>query len=150
MDYFMDLLHCIEKGDRIEKGKDKKAKVSKITAFRNWLCNPENPFHYFAHVLLEAYRFDREIRTPEVHGYPKVLPKRLLTLQMPEYQENNEPLRLVNALTNCWNPLMEILNGERAAYMVISHNEEDWFRIYMSGDKAEVLRKLKAMLDHIH
>jgi hypothetical protein len=56
---FIDLLHVIETGRRID------SKKSKLKAFRIWLRNPSNRFHYFAHVLLVAYRFDREIRTPD-------------------------------------------------------------------------------------
>ena len=52
MEIFMDLLHCIETGHRL------KSKRSKLKPFQKWLCDPSNQFHYFAHVLLEAYRFD--------------------------------------------------------------------------------------------
>jgi hypothetical protein len=61
MEILMDLLYFIDVGCRLE------AKRSKLKKFRQWLCDPANPFHYFAHVLLEAYAFDRQLRTPEVH-----------------------------------------------------------------------------------
>lgn len=143
MEIFMDLLHCIETGRRVESER------SKLKSFRKWLCNPTNQFHYFAHVLLEAYRFDRGLRTPEIHGTPK-LPKRLLMLQVPDHQENNEPHRLINALVNCWRPLLEILNGQRPSYMHISEGEMDWFNTYMSGDEKEVSLKLAAMFKEVY
>ncbi len=142
MEIFMDLLHCIETGHRI------KSKKSKLKPFRKWLCDPANQFHYFAHVLLEAYRFDRSLRTPEIHGTPK-LPSRLLTLQHPSPQEMNEAHRLLNALIGCWRPLKEMLNGRRPAYMHISEAEKEWFSTYMTGSENEIVAKLEEMFDDI-
>ena len=142
MEIFMDLLHCIETGRRLE------AKRSKLKRFQKWLCDPGNQFHYFAHVLLEAYRFDRSLRTPEVHGTPK-LPNRLLALQHPSPQEMNESHKLLNALIGCWRPLREMLNGQRPAYMQISEAEQDWFSTYMTGSDDEVSYKLIEMFDGI-
>src|SRR5258708_27278921 len=65
MEIFMDLLHCIETGQRLT------SKRSKLKAFQKWLCDPANDLHYFAHVLLDACRFERSLRTPEVHCTPK-------------------------------------------------------------------------------
>jgi len=142
MEIFMDLLHCIETGQRLE------AKRSKLKRFQRWLRDPGNQFHYFAHVLLEAYRFDRNLRTPEVHGTPK-LPSRLLALQHPSPQEMNESHRLLNALIGCWRPLREMLDGQRPAYMHISEAEKDWFSTYMTGSEDEVAAKLAEMFDGI-
>ena len=142
MEIFMDLLHCLETGERL------RSKRSKLKSFQNWLCDPANQFHYFAHVLLEAYRFDRSLRTPEVHGTPK-LPGRLLTLQHPSPEEMNEPHRLLNALNGCWRPLRELLNGQRPAYMKISETEKDWFSTYLTGSESAIAAKLGEMFDGI-
>ena len=142
MEIFMNLLHCVETGRRIDSD-------SKLKPFRKWLCSPTNQFHYFAHILLEAYRFDRGFRTPEVHGASK-FPRRMLILQVPDHQENNEPLRLINSLFTCWRPLIEILNGQRPTSMQISNDEENWFTTYMSGSEAEVAQKLEDMFREIH
>lgn len=142
MEILMDFLHCVETGYRL------KSKRSKLKPFQKWLCDPANQFHYFAHVLLEAYRFDRSLRTPEVHGTPQ-LPGRLLTLQHPSPQEMNDPHRLLNALIGCWRPLREMLNGQRPAYMQISEAEKGWFSTYMTGSENEVTAKLTEMFDGI-
>lgn len=142
MEIFMDLLHCIETGHRL------KSKRSKLKSFQKWLCDPANHFHYFAHVLLEAYRFDRSLRTPEVHGTPR-LPSRLLLLQHPSPQEMNDPHKLVNSLMGCWRPLREMLNGQRPSYMQISEAEQDWFSTYMAGSETEIAAKLTEMFDGI-
>lgn len=142
MEIFMDLLHCIETGQRL------KSKRSKLKSFQKWLCDPANQFHYFAHVLLEAYRFDRLLRTPEVHGTPK-LPNRLLLLQHPSPEEMNEPNRLINSLINCWRPLQELLNGQRPSYMHISEAENDWFTTFMIGTDSEIAEKIMDMFDGI-
>lgn len=142
MEIFMDLLHCIETGQRL------RSKRSKLKSFQKWLCDPANQFHYFAHVLLEAYRFDRKHRTPEVHGTSK-LPIRLLLLQHPSAEEMNEPHRLLNSLINCWRPLQELLNGQRPSYMHILEAENEWFSTFMKGSENEIAEKLSKMFDSI-
>lgn len=142
LEIFMDLLHCIETGDRL------KARRSKIKAFRKWLKDSKNQFHYFAHILLEAYRFDRGIRTPEVHGTPKI-PIKLLLLQPPTFEEMNESYKLLNVLMNCWLPLIEILNNQKPQYMHISEEQMGWFATYMNGSEEEVDIKLNEILTEI-
>lgn len=142
MEIFMDILYCIDTGERLEK------KKSKLKAFRKWLCDPNNQFHYFAHVLLAAYRFDRGIRTPEVHGTPK-LPKRLLSLQKPSHDEMNECHNLTNTLSGCWRPLLELLDGKTPSYMHINEADMDWFHAYMTGTEEEVVNKLTLMFDEM-
>jgi hypothetical protein len=140
---FIDLLHVIENGTRI------RAKKSKIKSFRDWLRTPQNRFHYFAHILLMAYKFDREHRTPEVHGTSRI-PKRLLKLEMPTGEEQNAILDLTNALINSWTPLVDILNGVRPNYMQIIHNDRDWFDAFMSGDDDAIENKLIEMFETIN
>lgn len=142
MEIFMDLLHCIDTGQRL------KAKRSKFKSFQKWLCDPANQFHYFAHVLLEAYRFDRDFRTPEIHGTPK-LSKRLLLLQRPSHDEMNDPFCLINSLMSCWRPLLDLLNGQRPTYMQISESENIWFTTFMTGTDSEIAEKLTNMFDGI-
>ena len=142
MEIFMDLLYCIDTGQRL------KMKKSKLKAFKKWLCDPDNHFHYFAHILLTAYRFDRGIRTPEVHGTPKT-PKRLLVLQKPSHDELNECHHLTNALLGCWRPLVEILDEKKPSYMNISEADVEWFHSYMAGSEDEILSKLDSMFNGI-
>lgn len=142
MEIFMDLLYCIETGERLE------SKRSKLKAFRKWLCDAANPFYYFAHVLLEAYRFDRSIRTPEIHGTPRS-PKRLLMLQQPSFEEMNDAHRLTNMLSGCWAPLLDLLNNQRPSYMQISDAEMEWFSIFMTGSENDITEKLSAMFEDI-
>lgn len=136
---FIDLLYFIETGKRLE------TKKSKIGAFRTWLKNVENRFHYFFHVLLAAYRFDRQLRTPEVHGSSR-LPRRFLTLQIPTFEELNEHFKLTNTLMHVWRPLIDILNGVRPTYMHIAEAEEEWFHVYLSGNDDEIEEKLNQIL----
>ena len=140
MEIFMDILYCIDTRQRLDK------KKSKLKAFRKWLCDPDNDFHYFAHVLLAAYRFDRGIRTPEVHGTPK-LPKRLLLLQKPSHNEMNECHNLTNTLSGCWHPLVDLLNETKPSYMQISEADMEWFHAYMAGTEENVVTKLSLMFE---
>lgn len=137
---FIDLLYVIENGKRIE------SKKSKLKAFRSWLLIKRNRFHYFAHVLLEAYRFDRELRTPEVHGTSR-LPRRMLRLELPSHDENNEHLQLINVLSGVWRPLIDILNDVRPTYMHMKQSDEAWFHAFMSGDDEAIEAKLANMFD---
>lgn len=143
MEVFMDLLHFLDTGERVPK------KRSKLKAFRNWLSNPKNEFHYFAHVLLTAYRFDRGVRTPEVHGVSK-FPKRLLLLQRPTHEQKNECHNLTNTLMGCWTPLIEILNGKRPNHMNIRDEDKKWFSTYMNGNEDEVVTQLAIMFSEIN
>jgi hypothetical protein len=136
---FIDLLHIIDTGERLS------VKKSKLKSFRGWLKNVNNKFHYFAHVLLAAYEFDRGLRTPEVHGASR-LPRRFLTLQMPEFQELNENNKLINTLMNVWRPLIDLLNNVRPTYMHVEDVHDEWFQIYMSGDDDEIEKKLSQLL----
>jgi hypothetical protein len=137
---FIDLLHCIETGHRL------RSKKSKLREFRRWLCDLNNPFHYFAHVLLEAYRFDRQIRTPEVHGTP-MLPNDMLLMGFPDPEKLNEKLNLANALSGCWRPLIDILNYERPTYMYVSGSTMDWCDTYLCGTEEEIELKLATMFE---
>lgn len=140
---FIDLLYVIENGKRIE------SKKSKLKAFRSWLCDTQNRFHYFAHVLLSAYHFDREIRTPEVHGGSR-LTRRMLCLDVPDHTEQNEPMRLTNTLINAWRPLIDILNGIRPMYMTVSQaSDKEWFNTFVSGDEDAIEARLAEMFDGV-
>ena len=135
---FMELIHLISTGHKIKYSK------SKLNAFKKWLCDINNPFHYFAHVLALAYEFDRQHRSPEIHGTSKY-PRKLLTLQNPSSEDLNEPLQLTNALLNSWNPLIEILNEKRPNSMNISNDLHDWFKAYVSNNNTEIQEQLDKM-----
>lgn len=139
---FIDLLYVIETGQQLN------SKKSKMRAIRKWLRSPKNRFHYFAHVLLEAYRFDREHRTPEVHGTSR-LPRQILRLQEPSSEDMNSSLHLICALLNSWHPLLDILNERRPTQMQIFDNDQSWFHAFMSQDDATIEEKLADMLDEV-
>jgi hypothetical protein len=136
---FIDVLYLIENGVRLEGRK------SKIGAFRVWLKDINNRFHYFAHVLLAAYHFDRRLRTPEVHGSSR-LPRCFLTLQVPAFTELNEHLQLSNKLMYVWPALIDILNHVRPTFMHIDETESHWFQAYTSGNEREIEERLDMIL----
>jgi hypothetical protein len=144
---FIDLLYCIETGKRLS------SKKSKLKKFRSWLKDINNKFHYFAHVLLIAYKFDREIRTPEVHGSSSSI-RKILTLQTPNFEENNKQFRLTNTLFSVWRPLLDILNSNRPTYMQVdqlytemSPKDKEWFHAYTSGNNEVIEASLNKMLN---
>lgn len=87
MDIFMDLLYALDTGNRLD------TKKSKFKVFRKWLKDINNPYVYFVHVLISAYRFDRQYRTPEAHGSSK-FPRKFLLLQPVDFIEMNETNQL--------------------------------------------------------
>jgi hypothetical protein len=147
IEIFIDLLYCIETGERLT------SKKSKLKKFRTWLQDVHNKFHYFAHVLLIAYRFDRELRAPEVHGSSSS-PRSMLMLQTPTFEDINKQFHLNNVLINIWNPLIEILNDTRPTSMTYVgtsqfEGHQQWFKTYMSGDDDAIEAKLDEMLSSI-
>ncbi|MCX6348031.1 MAG: hypothetical protein NTV79_00805 [Candidatus Aureabacteria bacterium] len=143
MEIFMDLIHAIDTGKRLNSSK------STFSAFRKWLCNVDNPFVYFAHVLIAAFRFDRKHRTPEAHGSSRV-PRRLLLLQVPESKELNEPLQLTNVLSSIWPPLKAILDGRKAQSISLipglQADLENWLKTYSRGSSKEFKEMFEAIL----
>ena len=96
-----------------------------------------------------AYRFDREVRTHEVHGSSSS-PRSMLLLQTPTFEDINKQFHLNSMLINVWNPLIEILNDARPTsmtYVGTSQYEEHqkWFHAYMSDDDDAIEAKLDEM-----
>lgn len=135
MDIFMDLLYALDTGKRLD------AKKSKFKVFRKWLKDINNPYIYFAHVLISAYRFDRQHRTPEAHGSSK-FPRRFLLLQQAGFKELNESLQLNNVLLSVWHPLITILNGSKPNFGLVIEGLSDWLPVYISGKSEEIEKML--------
>lgn len=142
MDIFMDLLYAIDRGERLASSR------SKFKAFRKWLKNTENPFVYFAHVLIAAYRFDRKQRTPEAHGSSN-FPRKYLLLQIPDFAELNEQHQLHGVLLNVWHPLKVILDGGKPNFGQLMDGNSSWLLTYMSGSSEDVETMLDAMFSEM-
>ncbi|MCK4829757.1 hypothetical protein KA005_79265, partial [bacterium] len=110
MECFMQLLHYLGKGERI------KSKKSTFGAFKKWLLDADNPFSYFATHILEAFHFDRAHRTPEVHASSR-LSKSIILMEKPNPEQKNSGAELTDIMLNVWNPLIEILNGEKCNFI---------------------------------
>jgi hypothetical protein len=142
MEVFMDLLHALDTGRRLAGRK------SRFKEFRKWLINIENPFVYFANVLISAYRFDRKHRTAEAHGSSR-FPRKLLLLQVPDSVELNESHKLSNVLLNTWSPLKVILNGGMPNFIHIVDGISEWLPVYLSGAPEEIERMLDEILSEM-
>jgi len=142
MEIFMDLLYFVEKGKRLKTRQ-------KLQTFRDWLGDTEHPLHYFAYILLTVYKFDKDLRTDEIHGTPQ-FPRKLLLLQKPTSEEQNMHYQLFGELINCWRPLIDILNGRKPTYMTISSDKaQEWFKAFISGAKEEIDMQLQDMFSYI-
>ncbi len=85
------------------------AKKSKLKAFRRWLCEPRNPFGRMIFYLLTIDDFDREHRTPEVHGTSRIAD---VALRCPQWPRDDSQLDAINVCTNIWPFIVQTLNGE--------------------------------------
>lgn len=140
---FMDLLCLIGTGeDCPTPGK------SKIKGFKRWILKANTPFRYFGHVLFAAYQFDREHRSPVVHGASK-LPRRMLCMGRHDSNLANETLALVNFMSNVWMPLIEVASNRRPNMMHEGSAPRDWFVAYMSGDDVLIQQVLEKMLESV-
>jgi len=110
MECFMQLLHYLGEGERI------RSKKSTFGAFKKWLLNADNPFSYFATHILKAFHFDRAYRTPEVHASSR-LSQSIILMEKPTQEQKNSGTELTNIMLNVWNPLVEILNGNKRNFM---------------------------------
>ncbi|EKO3846483.1 hypothetical protein M0357_001576 [Vibrio harveyi] len=142
MECFMELVHFLGEGERI------RAKKSTFKSFKKWLNNPENPFSYFATHILRAFVFDRNHRSPEVHGSSK-LHGNVLQMKTPNFNDKNKLLQLTNVMLNVWQPLLDILNDGKAYSIQGGEDDFKWLKAYTSGDDQEKERFLKNIFDQM-
>lgn len=116
LECFFDLIHCTSKEQRM-KGK------SKFRSFRNWVTSDRTPYSRFVPVILLGWRFDRLLRTPEVHGTSR------LTYAILDGNVESSPIwkarfDLTNALQMSWNTLLDVLH-DRVGGMWTSFEDHD-------------------------
>lgn len=125
MEIFLNLIHFINTGREINTN-------SKFKAIRKWL-RQDNPFSYFAVHVLSAFKFDREYRSPEVHGGSRY-PRQILCLSTPDSNESNLSNKLVNVLLNIWTPLFEIMDRKMARSISTPPGDREWLEAYLDSD----------------
>lgn len=142
MECFMQLLHYLGEGERIN------SKKSTFSAFKKWLLDAENPFSYFATHILKAFYFDRTYRTPEVHASSR-LSKSIILMEKPNNEQRNEGMELTGIMLNVWNPLIEILNGNKCNFIVGAKDDFDWLCVYLRDNKDEIKQTLQIIFDEM-
>lgn len=143
MEYFMELLYFLGEGERI------KTKDSTFKKVKKWLNNPDNRFSYFAVHILRAFEFDRSFRTPEVHASSK-LHGHVLRLQIPKTSEDcNSHLQLTNVMNGVWQPLLNILNDEKACSMQGSKEDFKWLESYLHDSNEDKTSFLQSIFDQM-
>lgn len=112
----------------VENGRLLPGKKSKIGTFRKWLCSPENRFGWLVFYLIIVHRFDREHRTPEIHGTSYIA---IDALCCQEFPRQDAELDATNLNLNIWRSILEVLNdGENISYFHGSRDElvfQDFF-----------------------
>jgi len=129
LECFFDLLYIADRGDRMP-GR------SKFATFRKWVVGKDNPFKYFVGHIIHAFEFDREHRQREVHGTSRFA-QSLLSLQIPNSEESNISHRLTNVLLSVWQPLVEIMNGNRPGSIAVFSTADDFASKYFEGRNDE-------------
>lgn len=82
---------------------------SKLGKFRKWCSQPGNRFGWMVFYLLVVSRFDREYRTPEIHGTSYVAVDALRCGLWPVLDGELDAL---NLMQNIWQSVRQTLNDE--------------------------------------
>jgi hypothetical protein len=122
LECFFDLLHVLETGERLPV-------KSKFKAFKKWILRDDNSFVYFLGHIADGHEFDRNVRTPEVHGTSRYA-QELLMLTTPDDAALNHKSRLVNVLSSVWQPLLQLLNGVQPTSISVFDNCHDFAEAY--------------------
>lgn len=99
----MEFIYLVENTELIPSAK------SKLGSFRKWCCRPGNRFGWMVFYLLVVSRFDREHRTPEVHGTSYVAVDALRCSLSPRIDGELDAL---NLMQNIWQSVRQTLNNE--------------------------------------
>lgn len=116
LECFFDLIHCTSKGRRM-RGK------SKFKSFRQWITSDRTPYNKFVPVILLGWRYDRFLRTPEVHGTSQLV-YAILDGDVEKSPIWKVRFDLTNALQSSWTTLLNILN-EREGGMWTTFQDHD-------------------------
>lgn len=92
----------------VENRKFIPARKSKLGTFRKWLSRPGNGFGWLVFYLLVVHRFDRNHRTPEVHGTSYIA---IDSICCNEWPKQDSELDVTNLNLNIWRSILETLNG---------------------------------------
>lgn len=142
MECFMELVHYLGTGERIN------SKKSTFGKFKKWLLIDGNKYSYFARHVLRAFIFDREYRTPEVHASSR-LSSAVLRMHTPSPEEHNSSGELTNIMLNVWCPLLEILTIGKASSIQGNDDDVEWLKSYLRDDGTEISRKLKQIFEQM-
>ncbi len=110
----MEFIYLAEVGQLIPGSK------SKFGTFRKWCCTPNNRFGWLVFYLFVVYRYDREHRTPEVHGTSYVA---IEALRCDPWPRINSELDLQNVMLNVWPSILQTLNGESVSGFFCSRQD---------------------------
>lgn len=130
----MEFIHFVEMGHLIPGSR------SKLRTFRKWCCSPGNRFGWFVFYLLVLQRYDREHRTPEVHGTSYIAIEALCCNRWP--RDDGEGYAL-NLAVNIWSAIVDTLNNKVPSTCSYDERDEALFARFFSWrsiDLAELWR----------
>ncbi|SFZ78442.1 hypothetical protein [Chitinimonas taiwanensis] len=119
---FMEFLSLVESGILFKK----KSRDSKLGGFIKWLQGPNNSFGWVVFYVLPLKRFDRNYRTPEVHGTSHVAIEALRGAPVSMNRSNDE-LSALNLIVNLWQLVVQTLNNEEIRVWMINPEDEKLF-----------------------
>ena len=94
---------------------------SKSGTFRKWCCSPGNRFGWLVFYLLIVHRYDREHRTPEIHGTSYVA---VDALRCESWPRIDSELDITNLMLNIWPSVLQTLNGGSVSGFSFGPREE--------------------------
>lgn len=111
------------------------AKKSKIRTFRKWLSSPGNKFGWLTFYLIVVYRFDRNHRTPEVHGTSYIS---IEALCCNEWPKQDTELDVTNLSLNIWRSILETLNDGSNLSCFYTPRDEELFRKFFEWKNVDL------------
>lgn len=120
------------------------AKKSKLKSFRRWSSSQGHTFGWMTFYALVVSRFDKEHRTPEIHGTSSIA-KQALHCDIPA--EMDSELDLTNQMMNIWPSVLQTLEGGEVTGCSYGHTDEQLFKEFSNWKNLDLERISKNYLD---
>jgi hypothetical protein len=126
----MEFVYFVENGTLIPSAKSKRG------SFRKWCCRPGNRFGWMVFYLLIVSRFDREHRSPEVHGTSYVAVDALRCNVWPRLDGELDAL---NLMQNIWTLVRQTMNAEVVSgFHSFSQGDGDIFKEFFRWNEIDL------------
>ena len=100
----MEFVHFVEERRLLSNAR------SKIGSFMKWCIKQQPLYGWFVFYLISLYKFDRALRTPEIHGMSAMA---VDALRCPIWPYSDNELDAINIGHNIWGAVLQTLNNQK-------------------------------------